>query len=178
MRSNLSFISLIFLAISVIGAVANDQIVHVKQTDEGDGGKNSYSLNPCEQYTAVLTSAEWKVAAVWGAFTYGLTGAAGELMNQCNWCWPHHQIENNRCAVDFSGLAKSLGILAAIIASWVTTVRKHENNVIDRILLFSGASVREASCFQSKTLTTLVYSIVSMLKGQKRIIWELLFCQK
>lgn len=74
--------------------------------------------------------------AVCGSWIYELTTTAGELMNQCNWCWSDHKV-NYRFAVDFSGLGLSFGIMAASSVAWTQTGTKSDNNAICEGLLTS-----------------------------------------
>lgn len=108
--------SILLVLISIVTATAtymSDQIDRIQGTNED---KSSPITN--DQFTQVFTSlGQWKIPAISGAFVYGATGTIGELMNVCNWCWPHQQIDG-RCAVDFNGLAKALGIVAASIVAW------------------------------------------------------------
>lgn len=113
MRMKWRLLLILIILVTATATLMNDQIDRVQGTNER---KSSPITN--ERFTQVFISLDqWKIPAIWGTLVYGVTGATGELMNVCNWCWPHHQVEG-RCAVDFNGLAKALGIAAASIVAW------------------------------------------------------------
>lgn len=138
MRVNFS--AVLVLSSIIIGAnsavlrqsVDNRLIV---RTDDGDGGEKSYSeIN--EVFTNVMTSAGvWKAPIGWGAFMYGTTEAAGQLMNACNYCWTHHRNLDGNCAIDLSGLARALGVAAFGITTGVLSfVGKRDINAEDLMI--------------------------------------------
>lgn len=65
-----------------------------------------------------VSLSQWEVPAIFGVFAYVVTSAVGALMNGCNRCWPHHQVDG-RCAIELHGLAKSFGIIAASVLAWM-----------------------------------------------------------
>ncbi|GEQ68575.1 hypothetical protein JCM33374_g2243 [Metschnikowia sp. JCM 33374] len=83
---------------------------HTPNEDHDDGGSKPHNSIRNLMADAVISGGGYMRVTVWGAFAYGSTWVAQELMNQCNICWQHHRNSNGNCAVDLSQLASAVAV--------------------------------------------------------------------